>query len=159
MRTEATLDALDARLLLALDADPDASTLALARTLGVARNTVHARLTRLARTGALREPSRRLDPAALGHPLVAFVSLSIDQASGSSATDALAGLPQVVEAHATTGDADVLVKVLARDTADLYRTTAALLALPGVERSSTTISLAELLPTRLGPLLAQAAEQ
>ena len=43
------LDSLDARLLLALDDDPDATILALARTLGVARNTVHARFARLTR--------------------------------------------------------------------------------------------------------------
>ena len=58
-----TLDSLDGRIILALDKDPEASALALSRTLGVARNTVHARLARLERSGALRSFSRRLDPA------------------------------------------------------------------------------------------------
>ena len=39
-----TLDSLDGRIILALDKDPEASALALSRTLGVSRNTVHARL-------------------------------------------------------------------------------------------------------------------
>jgi len=56
-----TLDSLDGRIILALDKDPEASALALSRTLGVARNTVHARLARLERSGALRFFSRRLD--------------------------------------------------------------------------------------------------
>ena len=47
-----TLDSLDGRIILALDKDPEASALALSRTLGVARNTVHARLGRLERSGA-----------------------------------------------------------------------------------------------------------
>ena len=34
-----TLDSLDGRIILALDKDPEASALALSRTLGVARNT------------------------------------------------------------------------------------------------------------------------
>lgn len=147
------VDALDARILLALDDDPDATTLAIARTLGVARNTVQARLKRLAREGALRDFGQRVDPAALGYPLVAFVSLEISQSSGDAAAAGLIALPEVVEIHSTTGDADLLVKVVARDTAHLYRVTNTMLTIPGVKRSSTAISLAEVLPTRLRALL------
>ncbi|MCU1405772.1 MAG: Lrp/AsnC family transcriptional regulator, partial [Glaciihabitans sp.] len=53
------VDPLDARLLLALDDDPDATVLSLSRSLGVARNTVHARLRRLAADGTLKGFSRR----------------------------------------------------------------------------------------------------
>jgi hypothetical protein len=47
----------------------------------------------------------------------------------------------------------MLVKVVARDTTHLYRVTNDMLAIPGVTRSSTSISLAEVLPTRLRALL------
>ncbi|MGC3993592.1 MAG: Lrp/AsnC family transcriptional regulator [Propionicimonas sp.] len=151
-----TIDPLDARILLALDDDPDASVLAIARTLGVARNTVQARLKRLS-ASALRDFGQRVDPAALGYPLVAFISLEISQSSGDLATEGLAALPEVIEIHSTTGDADLLVKVVARDTAHLYRVTTAMLTIPGVTRSSTAISLAEVLPTRLRALLETAA--
>ncbi|GAA4977679.1 Lrp/AsnC family transcriptional regulator [Kineococcus glutinatus] len=154
-----TLDALDARILLALDADPDATVLALARTLGVARNTVSARLARMRAGGALREPSRRLDPAALGRGMVAFVQIALSQASGPRAIAALRRVPEVVEMHSTSGEADLLLKVVARDTADLHRITTALLRVEGVVRTSTTISLAEELPTRYGELLARLAGQ
>jgi DNA-binding Lrp family transcriptional regulator len=146
------IDPLDARILLALDDDPDATILSLARSLGVARNTVQARLKRL-EAGALRSFGQRVDPAALGYPLVAFVSLSISQSAGDAAADDLSRIPEVIEIHATTGDADMLVKVVARDTAHLYALTTAMLALPGVQRSSTSISLVEQLPTRMRPLL------
>lgn len=151
------IDPLDARILLALDDDPDASILSLSRSLGIARNTVQARLKRL-EAGALRSFGQRVDPAALGYPLVAFVSLSISQSVGDAAADDLARIPQVIEIHATTGDADMLVKVVARDTAHLYELTTAMLALPGVQRSSTSISLAEQLPTRMRGLLESVAE-
>lgn len=156
MISMSTIDPLDARILLALDDDPEATILSLSRTLGVARNTVQARLKRLG-TGALRPFSQRVDPAALGHPLVAFVSLSISQTAGDLAAEGLIELPEVIEMHATSGDADLLVKVVARDTAHLYRVTAAMLAVPGVQRSSTAISLAEQLPTRMRALLEAAA--
>jgi DNA-binding Lrp family transcriptional regulator len=140
-----TLDALDARLLLALDDNPDATILSLAQTLGVARNTVHARFARLARIGAL------------GYSLVAFVSIAISQATGHLAEAGLAELPEVVEIHSTTGEADLLVKVLARSTEELRRITVAMLAIDGVVRTNTTISLVETMPLRLRPLLERAA--
>jgi DNA-binding Lrp family transcriptional regulator len=148
-----TLDALDARLLLALDDNPNATILSLSRTLGVARNTVHARLARLDRQGSLREPSRRVDPAALGYSLVAFVSIALSQQAVHLAEAGLKELPEVVEIHSTTGDSDLLVKVVARSTEELHRITVAILAIEGVVRTSTAISLVELMPLRLSALL------
>jgi DNA-binding Lrp family transcriptional regulator len=153
-----TLDPLDAKIMLALDEDPDATTLSIARALGVARNTVHARLQRIERAGVLKSPSRRLDPGALGYDLVAFVELSISQAGTDEAVARLAEIPEIVEIHSTTGDADLLAKVLARDTADLYRVTKQMLATPGVIRTSTAVSLLEVLPLRMAKLLQAAAQ-
>jgi DNA-binding Lrp family transcriptional regulator len=151
------MDSLDARILLALDDEPDATSLALAKRLGVARNTLHARLQRLQSSGAVREYSRRVDPAALGRELVAFVSVALSQTSRHSATAALQAVPEVIEMHATTGEADLLLKIVALDTADLYRITGQILALPAVVRTSTVISLREELPLRTRALLEQAA--
>ncbi len=151
------IDDLDARILLALDDDPDATTLGLARSLGVARNTVQARLKRLART-VLRGFGRRVDPAALGYPLVAFVSLRISQTNSDQAVAGLSALPEVVEIHSTSGAADLLVRIVARDTSHLYRVTNRMLRFPGVQRSDTAISLAELQPLRMRPLLERAAQ-
>jgi DNA-binding Lrp family transcriptional regulator len=155
--TFTALDPLDARILLALDADPDATVLSLARELGVARNTVHARLHRMNAAGALGEFSRRLDPVALGYPMIAFLSVALSQASGPEAIAALREVPEVVEMHATTGDADLLMKIVAKDTSDLHRITTSLFSVPGVVRTSTSISLATELPPRHGALLRRVA--
>ncbi|GAA4316657.1 Lrp/AsnC family transcriptional regulator [Klenkia terrae] len=158
LRTVHTLDATDARILLALDEDPSASTMALATRLGLARNTVHARLRRLESDGALQQHSHRVDPHSLGRTLLAFMTLSLSQSQGSEgAAAALAAIPEVVEVLATTGDADLLARVVAVDTADLYRITELVLTAPGVERASTSIALVEVVPMRLAPLLAQRA--
>ena len=154
-----TLDATDARILLALDDDPQASTMALATRLGLARNTVHARLRRLEDDGTLREHSRRVDTAALGRPLLAFMTLSVSQRDAQAETAAaLAAIPEVLEVLATTGDADLLARVVAVDTADLYRITELVLAAPGVERASTSIALVEVVPLRIAPLLHERAD-
>jgi DNA-binding Lrp family transcriptional regulator len=153
MRHADTLDALDARILLALDADPRATTLALADRLGLARNTVHARLKRLEESGVLKEPSRRVDPAALGYPLLALITMSISQRVGAPTREAILRIPEVVELLITTGDGDLLARVVARDTEDLHRITNLVLEAPGVVRSNTTIVLLEVQPYSVRPLL------
>jgi len=158
MLTVAHLDTLDARIILALDDDPDATILALAQTLGIARNTVHARLRRLTADGALKPFSRRVDPAALGYGLVAFMSLAVSQAAPEGAREGLLALPEVIEVHYTTGDADLLAHVVAKDTSDLHRITQAILAIDGVDRTSTAISLAEIIPYRPRALLRRLAD-
>jgi DNA-binding Lrp family transcriptional regulator len=153
----ARVDPLDAQILLALDDDPDATSLALAKRLGIARNTLHARVRRLGASGAVREFSRRVDPAALGRGLVAFVSIALSQTTGHRAGAALAAFPEVVEMHSTTGEADLLLKVVARDPADLHRVTGEILAVPEVVRTSTVVSLREEMPLRIRALIEEVA--
>jgi DNA-binding Lrp family transcriptional regulator len=152
MLSMVSIDALDARIILALDDDADATILALSRTLGVARNTVHARLRRLSATGALKPFSQRFDLRALGYDLVAFISLSVSQTDPGILAGLLA-LPEVISAHYTTGDADLLVHVVAKDTRDLHRIHDAILAIDGVTRTSTAVSLHEAIPYRPHALL------
>jgi len=159
MLTVHLIDALDAEILLTLDRDPQATVLSLSRTLGVARNTVHARLRRLANDGSLAPFSQRVRTDALGLPLIAFISISISQSSSDLAVAALQTIPEIIEMHATTGDADLMAKVAARDPADLHRITNAMLAIDGVVRTSTAMSLVEVMPTRTVPLLQAAAHK
>jgi DNA-binding Lrp family transcriptional regulator len=157
MLNMARIDALDARIILALDDDPDATILALSHALGTARNTVHARLRRLAEDGALRPFSQRLDLSALGYELVAFMSLSVSQ-TDPGIVAGLLDLPEVISAHYTTGNADLLVQVVAQNTRDLHRITKAILAIDGVARTSTAISLDQASAYRPHALLRVAAD-
>ncbi|MFB2580202.1 Lrp/AsnC family transcriptional regulator [Herbiconiux sp. P15] len=156
MTSVTDLDRLDTRILLALDDDPEATVLAIASRLGVARNTVHARLKRMTASGALGAFSRRVDPAALGYPLVAFVWIAISQDATDEATASLAEIAEIVEMHATTGDADLLAKVVARDPQHLHRLTSRMLRIDGVQRTSTALSLVEAMPHRVRGLLEEA---
>jgi DNA-binding Lrp family transcriptional regulator len=151
------LDATDARILLALDRDPQATVVALANELGLARNTVQARLRRMT-DGALSRTSRRVEPEALGYPLMAFVTVSLSQRMRAEATEALGAIPEIVELMATTGDGDMLARVVVRDTADLNRVTEALLDMPGIVRTSTSIVLKKVWSLRMDPLLERLAE-
>ena len=147
------LDATDARILLALDNEPDATTLSLSRTLGIARNTVHARLRKIAERGLLGQPSQRVNAASLGYGLTAFMRLSISQSSPTATVEALGCIPEITEVLAITGDGDLQARVVARDPAHLYEITTTILEIDGVSRSSTALAMAEIIPARMGPLL------
>lgn len=147
------LDGHDARLLLELAADPRATVLALAERVGLSRNTVQARLAKLDRLGALDTFERRVDPAALGYPLAAFVTVRVVQRELAAVAGALDRLPEVLEVHGISGEEDLLVHLVARDADDLYRIAGHLLAIEGVERTSTSLVMRSLVGFRTAPLL------
>ncbi|MEQ3538863.1 AsnC family transcriptional regulator [Pseudonocardia tropica] len=89
----AALDGHDARLLLAPAQDPRATVLALAERVGLSRNTVQARPARLDRLGALDTFERRVDPAAPGYPLTAFVTVRVVQRELAAVADAFRSAP------------------------------------------------------------------
>lgn len=152
-----SLDATDARLLLALAEDPRASVMALSQRLGLARNTVQARLSRLESSGALAAFDRRVQPEALGYRLGAYVTVQVAQRSLSEVSSGLADIPEVVEVIGLSGAADLLVHVVARDADDLWRLTEQLLAVPGVQRIDTALAMRRFVEHRVTPLLERAA--
>jgi DNA-binding Lrp family transcriptional regulator len=157
LSTMPEVDATDARLLLALAEDPRASVMALSQRLGLARNTVQARLARLESNSVLAPLDRRIRPEALGYPLSAYVTATVVQRGLAEVSDALAHIPEVVEVTGLSGVADLLVHVVARDADDLWRISEQLLAIPGIQRIDTALALRRFIDHRLAPLLERAA--
>jgi DNA-binding Lrp family transcriptional regulator len=151
------VDATDARLLLALSEDPRATVMALSQRLGLARNTVQARLARLEGSGALAPFEARVRPEALGYRLGAYVTVQVVQRSLAEVSDALAHIPEVLEVTGLSGVADLLVEVVARDADDLWRITEQVLAIPGVQRTDTALALRRFVDHRVTGLLERAA--
>lgn len=145
-------DALDARILLALVQDPRATIAGLAHRLSVARNTVHARMNRL-EEAALNPVDHRIDTADLGYPLRAFVLANLKQRRLDEVGEALALIPEVLEVVGVSGASDTLIQVAVRDADDLYRVAGRILATPGVKRTRTLISMRQMVPYRVTPLL------
>ncbi len=152
------VDSLDTALIDLLAAEPRVGVLEASRRLGVARGTVQARLDRLTARGVVRGWGPDLDPTALGYDVSAFVTLELRQVRGHDpVTDRLAEIPEVLEVHTITGAGDLLARVVARGNADLQRVIDSLVAIDGVERTSTTIALASPVPYRTLPLVRAAA--
>jgi DNA-binding Lrp family transcriptional regulator len=151
------LDAIDARLILALTDRPRSTVVALAEQTGLTRNTVQARLARLDEQGVLTSFERRVDPTALGYPLTAFITTTVTQRRLDEVAAALEGIPEIVEVFGLSGQVDLLIRVVAVDADDLYRIAGQILATPAVQRTNTALVMRRMVDFRLTPLLRQAA--
>jgi DNA-binding Lrp family transcriptional regulator len=140
-------DAVDRALLAELATDPRATVVALADRLGLSR------MSRLETSGAFLSFERSIDPAPLGFPLEAFISVHVRQKQLAEVVTAIAEIPEVIQAHGLSGTVDLMVRVVCRDAHDLFRIDGEILAIEGVERTETSLAMGELIPYRLGPLL------
>jgi len=158
LRTMSALDHVDLELLAALADDPRATVVALADRLGLSRNTVQARMTRLDKGGVFMSYERAISSSALGFPLEAVLSVTVRQADLPRITEALQRVPEIVQAYGLSGQIDLLVHVACRDTQHLFDTDARILAIEGVERTETSLVMGEVIPYRVRPLLELADE-
>jgi DNA-binding Lrp family transcriptional regulator len=151
------IDQLDAKLLLLLTDEPRLGVLECSRRLGVARGTVQARMDRLEQRGVLKGFPPDVDLAAMGYGLTAFAVLEIAQGKRGEVANRLAAIDEVCEVHATTGEGDLLVRMVARSNADLQRVIDKVVDVQWVSRTSTSIALSTPVPPRVRPLLERVA--
>jgi DNA-binding Lrp family transcriptional regulator len=152
-----SIDALDARLITLLSAEPRIGVLECSRRLGVARGTVQARLDRLAERGVIRGYGPDVDPAAMGYTVTAYATLEIRQGEGEAVAARLRDVPEVLEAHTITGPGDLLCRIVARSNADLQAVIDRLTTVAGVQRTATVIALSERIGYRVLQLVELAA--
>ena len=153
MLTMRILDTTDRRIVRALDTNPRATVQYLSQTLELARGTVQSRLEHLLGGDTMREPSSAVLGAAVGLPLRALVTAEVDQSELTDMITDISKIPEVVECVAISGDNDLMVQIVARDSDHVYDITQRLMTCRGIIRTSTTIVLRELMTYRMAQLL------
>ena len=98
------LDETHERILRALSADPRLSMSELGRRVGLSAPAVTERVQRLERAGVIRGYRLDLDPAALGHPIGAWIRVRPALGQGRTVEKMALDQPEVVECHKITGD-------------------------------------------------------
>jgi DNA-binding Lrp family transcriptional regulator len=149
------IDELDARLITSLAETPRAGVMELARQLGVARGTIQARLDKLQARGVITGFDPDLHLETLGYEVLAFVTLEIAQGRLADVVDHLGDIPEVIEAHSTTGPGDLHCRIVARTNEHLQNVINRVLEVNGIVRTSTQIALTEQIGFRVLPLVAQ----
>jgi len=151
------IDELDARIIALMAEEPRIGLLEVSRRLNVARGTVQARLGKLTERGVVTGFGPQLDPARMGYGVLAFVFLEIAQGRLEEAVSVLEDVPEVIEAHGTSGPLDLLCRVVARDNEHLQDVLNRVLSNAAVRRSTSHIALSRQIAYRTGPLVQAAA--
>ncbi|MBL8767822.1 MAG: Lrp/AsnC family transcriptional regulator [Planctomycetes bacterium] len=136
-------DAIDRRILQALQANARVSNADLSRDLGMAPSAILERVRKLEQRGIVLGYEARLAPRAVGLGLTAFVFVRADDRIGpGKSADALIAIPEVQEVHNVAGEDCYLVKLRTRDTDHLARVLRdGIAAIPTILSTKTTIVL------------------
>lgn len=137
------MDAIDVRILEALQEDARCSRADLARRIGMSPAAVHERIKRLERRGLITGYHAHLDPTLAGSDLLTYVEVFIDPPSQEpDFLEAMAESPEVQEIHYVTGEFTCLLKVRTRDRESLRRFLIDRVNVrEGVRRTRTTLVL------------------
>ena len=113
------LDALDRKILSALRADARLTIAEVAKRVGLSQSPCWTRIKRLESAGVIEGYVAVLCHRKLGLSNTVFIEVSLDRHDEevlATFGEALARMPEVVEAHLVTGEYDYLVKVAVADT-------------------------------------------
>jgi len=139
------LDAIDRRILAALQADGRLSNVDLAEKIGLSPSPCLRRVNRLEREGYVEGYRAMLGRKRIGLGLTVFVGVKIDGHADDRATtfeQEVVACPEVVSCHMVAGDADYLLEVTVPDL-DAYQRflVGKLLNLPLVREVKSTIAI------------------
>jgi Lrp/AsnC family leucine-responsive transcriptional regulator len=123
-----------------------ATQLELAKTVGMSQPAVAERIRKLEERGVITGYAARVDAAALGVDITAFVGVGIEHPKFFEGFDRkVQGLEEVLECHRVAGDDSYLLKIKTRNTRTLDRLLVEVLrTTAGVTRTHTTIVLASI---------------
>ena len=142
-RRDSPLDSLDMKAIKLLLRNGRASWAELGKQLGLSAPAAADRAHKLEQRGVIRGYAALVDPASVGYPLTAYISVTLASHGKRAAfLRAIEKMEQVTECHHVAGDDDYLLKVRCRGTQDLDHLLATELKDKlGVARTRTTIVL------------------
>ena len=137
------IDGIDKMILNAFMDDASIPVSQLAKELGISNTAVHQRIKKLETSGIISATKVILNPSVLGYSTMSFVGVFMDKPSSYKLViNALEKIPEVVEAHFTTGNYGIFLKILSRDNLHLMNVlNKKLQQIEGVTRTETIISL------------------
>jgi len=109
------LDAVDRKILSALQKDASQSLDEIARTIGASKTPVWNRIKKLRAAGVIKRTTVELDAEALGFESCFFVLIRTSEHEAdwqSKFLKALKNRPEVLEAHRLAGEIDYILKVV-----------------------------------------------
>jgi Lrp/AsnC family leucine-responsive transcriptional regulator len=133
------VDAIDVRILRALEEDARLAYAEIGARVGLAASSVHDRVRKLERAGVIRGYRADIDLELAGAPITAFVSLALRPESPSDVPSRVAEFPLVQSCYSVAGDNSYVLLVRAPTTQALEELLDALRAKLEVTTKSTIV--------------------
>jgi len=139
------IDHLDRQILSHLMRNAKMPYTEIARKLFVSGGTIHVRMKKMEEAGVVNGYRLSVDHTKLGYDISAFLGIYLDKSSlyNQVAID-LNNIPEIVDAHYTTGLYNIFAKIICRDTDHLRSVLHDKIQnIKGIQRTETFISLEE----------------
>ena len=145
MYNKEELDEIDRSILNVLMQDANTPYVDIAKGIHVSAGTVHVRMKKMIRMGIVKKAFLNVDYTKLGYDISAFLGIYLEKsAMYPLVIDALYKIPEVVNAHYTTGNYSILAKIICRNTDDLKRVLYEHIQnIEGIQRMESFISMEE----------------
>lgn len=148
------IDEVDKQILSILMTDAKTPYTDIAKLIHVSGGTVHVRMRKLEQLGIVTGASLTIDYAKLGYDISAFLGIYLDKSSlYDEVAVELKKIPEIVEAHYTTGLYSIFAKIICRDTSHLKEVLHdKIQKIGGIQRTETFITLQESInrPIKIG---------
>ena len=146
------MDKIDGKILAVLQDDGRLTITELAARVGLSVSPCHRRLRELERNGTIRGYRALVDPDVVGLKFQALVFVTMreeDRDTLRAFEEAVAAIPNVVQAQRLFGDPDYLLRIVTADLPAYQRLQDdQLSALPGVQRMNSTLVMKQIVDHR-----------
>ena len=119
LRVEKLLDRIGRKILAALQENARIPLSRIGEKVGLSAPAVAERVKKLEEAGVIKGYHARIDPAAVGLPVSAFIHLTTDARHYPAVKTLAADMPQVSACHHISGDASFVLFVRVDDVSDL----------------------------------------
>ena len=143
MQNTPGIDALDLKILKALQDNSRRPFQEIARDLNVSGGTVHVRVNKMKELGIIEGTRVMLNPTKLGYDVCAYVGVNLHNARDCDiVVEKIRDFLEIQEIHYTTGTYSMFLKVFAKTTKGLHHFLSEKLhSLPEIQSTETFISL------------------
>lgn len=133
----------DSQILACLQHDGRATLAEIAAAAHLSVSQTQRRLKRLEENGVISGYTARVSPAAIGLEVEAYAEVTLSKQDTNSVLrfhDAIQAIPEIIECHRVSGDADYLLRVVAPDLKGYSRLAQmTIVAIPEVDRLRSLI--------------------
>ena len=139
------IDDIDVKILNALLQNSRTSTTQISKTLKISNVATQQRITKLEKAGIITSYTAKLDYTKINYKTIAYLGIFLEKAKNyKDVLQKLNEVPQIAEAHFTTGNYSIFAKIYANDNEHLMHILSEQIQnIDGISRTETFISLQE----------------